>query len=305
MESTPTVAATPEERAVDYLAGEVSRWKPENGCYSCHNNGDAVRAVMTAQRQSIEVRGQPLADTLRFLAAPERWDANNKGDPAFSDRELARIQFTSALVTASEFGFVRDRAAVGRAARVLAASQQADGSWRAGPQGTVGSPATYGDSLATHTALRALRYADSGHYRVQIEEAESWLREQRVTNVLDAAAVLLALGRKQAPEAVAQSDRCLDLLCRAQSEDGGWGPFGDSPPEVFDTAVALLALSGLKAAPEITERIARGRGFLLATQETGGGWPETTRPSGSESYAQHISTTGWAALALLATRESE
>jgi hypothetical protein len=48
--------------------------------------------------------------------------------------------------------------------------------------------------------------------------------------------------------------------------------------------------------------IARGRAFLIATQRDDGGWPETTRPSGGTSYAQRISTTGWATLALLATR---
>ena len=50
--------------------------------------------------------------------------------------------------------------------------------------------------------------------------------------------------------------------------------------------------------------IARGRAFLIARQQADGSWPETTRPSGAESYAQRISTTGWATLALLATRES-
>ncbi len=29
-------AATPEERALAYLAREVPRWSAENHCYSCH-----------------------------------------------------------------------------------------------------------------------------------------------------------------------------------------------------------------------------------------------------------------------------
>ena len=66
--------------------------------------------------------------------------------------------------------------------------------------------------------------------------------------------------------------------------------------------MVLIALARLEATPEVTERVDRGRAFLVSTQEPGGGWPETTRPAGFESYAQHISTTGWATLALLATR---
>ena len=37
--------------------------------------------------------------------------------------------------------------------------------------------------------------------------------------------------------------RSLELLGKAQSSDGGWGPYVNAPPEPFDTALALLALS--------------------------------------------------------------
>jgi len=37
-------------------------------------------------------------------------------------------------------------------------------------------------------------------------------------------------------------------------------------------------------------------------QQPAGGWPETTRPSGGVSYAEHISTTAWALYALLETQ---
>jgi Prenyltransferase and squalene oxidase repeat. len=86
------------------------------------------------------------------------------------------------------------------------------------------------------------------------------------------------------------------MILRAQSSDGGWGPNPMAASEPFDTAVVLLALRDAKA-------VARGRAFLIARQRPDGGWPETTRPAGAQSYAQHISTTAWAALALLADAE--
>jgi hypothetical protein len=49
--------------------------------------------------------------------------------------------------------------------------------------------------------------------------------------------------------------------------------------------------------------IGKGRAYLVATQQDDGSWTETTRPSGNESYAQRLSTTGWATLALLMTVE--
>jgi hypothetical protein len=41
--------------------------------------------------------------------------------------------------------------------------------------------------------------------------------------------------------------------------------------------------------------------YLIDQQQADGSWAETTRPSGGESYAQRISTTAWALLALLAS----
>jgi hypothetical protein len=57
----------------------------------------------------------------------------------------------------------------------------------------------------------------------------------------------------------------------------------------------------LREANLAPEAMARARVFLIATQQPDGGWPATTRPPGGQSYAQHISTTGWATLALLLT----
>jgi hypothetical protein len=47
--------------------------------------------------------------------------------------------------------------------------------------------------------------------------------------------------------------------------------------------------------------IAKGRAYLIREQLADGSWNETTRPAGQTSYAQRISTTGWALLALIAT----
>ena len=73
-------------------------------------------------------------------------------------------------------------------------------------------------------------------------------------------------------------------------------------PEVYDTALAVLALMSAGDSPSTRTLIAGGRAFLIASQQPDGSWIETTRPAGAESYAQRISTTGWAAMALLASR---
>src|SRR4051812_20412509 len=96
-----------EGRALAYLAREVPRWSAENKCYSCHNNGDAARALYVAVRLARRVPDPALADTTRWLAHPERWD-NNGGEGAASDKKLARIQFAAALVAALDAGRLED-----------------------------------------------------------------------------------------------------------------------------------------------------------------------------------------------------
>jgi hypothetical protein len=83
-----------------------------------------------------------------------------------------------------------------------------------------------------------------------------------------------------------------------------------SQSEAFDSALAVLALAELRPEHAVAsfsdaqrqDAIRNGRQYLLASQLDDGSWTETTRPPGGESYAQRISTTAWALLALLSSR---
>jgi squalene-hopene/tetraprenyl-beta-curcumene cyclase len=75
--------------------------------------------------------------------------------------------------------------------------------------------------------------------------------------------------------------RAVDWLERHQNEDGGWGEdprsydeqkwIGRGPSTASQTAWALLALH---AAGERSQALARGVGWLVATQRSDGGWDE-------------------------------
>src|SRR5262245_21997072 len=292
-----------EARAVEFLIREVPAWSKANGCFSCHNNGDAARALYAASRKGYPVPAYVLADTTEWVKQPARWD-ENKGDPGFSDKRLADIQFAAALLAAFESGRVNDRISLEQAARKLAAGQSEDGSWKIDAGNALGSPVTYGAPLATYMALRTLKKAGLSETRTAVERAAAWLRQASPNNVLAAATLLLALpGSDQSNRSVRlKQDQCLKMIRVAQTSDGGWGPYADAPPEAFDTAIVLLALNQFRREPGVNDLIRRGRGFLTAQQNLDGSWPATTRPSGSDSYAQLMSTTGWVTLALLETR---
>jgi len=280
-------------RAIQYLTVEVPRWAGENHCFSCHNNGDGARVLYVASRLGYQVPDAALADTAKWLLEPEKWD-NNGGNPGFSDKKLARIQFAAALSEAYASGAI-PRRALREAAASLIPYQEADGSWQV-DAGAVGSPATYGTSLATCMARLTLEKADGAAFKDAIARADQWLLQNKPRSVLDAAAALLALPRSEVVKR-----RSLDFILPAQSSDGGWGPHPLAASEPFDTALVLLALRKLDQPKRTRGAIARGRSFLLARQQPEGGWPETTRPPGAQSYAQHISTSAWATLALILT----
>jgi hypothetical protein len=293
---------SPEIRALSYLAREVPRWSAENKCFSCHNNGDAARALYNAKRLAYPVSTESLGDTTAWLAAPDRWD-HNGGDGPFSDKRLARIQFAAALRSAVEAGVLADRNALIEAAQRVADDQDADGAWPSDAAQTVGSPATYGRPLATFMARETLGAADTERFAANIERADTWLRGMQIHSMIDAAAVLLASSDSQ-PVWRDQRDRALALIRKGQSEGGGWGPFATAAPEPFDTALVLLALLRSSNGPHVRTVVQRGREFLIANQLQDGSWTETTRPAGAESYAQRLSTTAWATLALIETREN-
>lgn len=290
-------ASASVDRAVAFLSAEVPKWKQENHCYSCHNNGDAVRALLRAHEAGKLKDLAPIDDTLKFLAAPETWDANGPDGP-FKDLKLQRIQFGITLAEAHATRALENRAAWRKAAKLVAENQSPEGYWDTDAPGTIGSPVTYGRALAT--ALAAKTLSRLGDFSDEVEKAGRWFTTNEPKSVLDAAATILGLtgGRSEAVEK--RREQCLGLIRKGQSSDGGWGPFVNSPPDVFDTAVVVLALAE-QSDDAHAEAVRRGREYLLARQEPDGGWPATTRPAGVDSYAQRISTTGWALMALLAS----
>ena len=297
-QSSPDVAA--ERRAIAFLVREVPAWSRDNGCFSCHNNGDAARALYAAKRKGFTVPAAALADTTAWVRQPSRWE-HNKGDPGFSDQRLANLQFAASLLAAVESRQTDDRMALLAVARKVAADQGKDGAWRIESQDTLGSPATYGTALATFSAWRILTETDAPGTKAAAAKAAAWLRHSPMDNVPAAAVVLRFALRDSSPMSTQRRADALARLRRAQTTDGGWGPYADTPAEAFDTALALLALAELPHEAEVDAMIRRGRSFLLAQQRADGDWAATTRPSGGESYAQRMSTTGWATLALLRT----
>ena len=86
--------------------------------------------------------------------------------------------FISALLAACEAGLVRDRALLDEAALRLLPHQSEDGSFDVEPHNPIGSPVTYGTSLATYFAWKALSVANRPEVEVARDKAALWLDSQ-------------------------------------------------------------------------------------------------------------------------------
>jgi hypothetical protein len=266
-----------------FLSREVPRWERENHCFSCHNNGDAARALFLAKQKGYSIAPEVLESTTAFLLQPAKWSEIH-GAPAASDWKLARVQFAGALAEAYRTGAVRNARALRQAADLLIAIQDASGAWIVDTGGLPGAPATYGTALATYMSRRVLETAAAPDFTDAIARATRWLAAAKPASIPDAAALLLAIPTRA---------DCRELILAAQTSDGGWGPQRGTPAEAFDTALALMALRDTSPASK------RARAFLMKMRDAEGAWPETTRPSGGVSYAERISTAGWVTYALL------
>lgn len=296
---------SPEAKAVSFLAGQVTGWKDKQGCASCHHNGDAARALLTASHRGHDV-GDALRETRAFLQNPSGWAANKShGD----DEGLMRLQFAAALAAAGEQD-LNPAPALVEAAKIILDDQMPDGSWAPDASDPPSSPLTWGTPVATWMARTTLIASGREPDDFAVAQTDRFLRTVEAETVPDAAGVILGLGVTSDVMADKQRAKYLNLLRFAQRENGGWGgaPNAESAT-VFDTALVLLALQQLETDPrlarstyrveELKAAIDKGRAYLVADQHADGSWPETMRGGGAASLAQRVSTTAWALMALL------
>jgi hypothetical protein len=293
-----------EARAVAFLSQEIGRASGQ-ACRSCHHHGVAARALFAARDRGLGDGPAP-DGTVAFLSQPSAWSQN--AGHRDSDKGLARLAFAGALAAAGSKDLKPSQALV-EASALVEADQKPDGSWTPHEATQPGSPTTLGTAVATWMARTTLIAAGREPDHFAVAQIDRWMRTAEPQDLVDATGVLLALGTELDVMAVKSRSLALDILRSAQSAGGGWGPTAGAPPEVFDTALAMLALAELARDARVARTafgesnlalaLSRGRAFLQAAQQPDGSWPPTMRGGERPNDAARVATTAWALLALL------
>ncbi len=186
-----------------------------------------------------------------------------------------------------------------------------DGSWLLDSSDSIGSPATYGTALATVFARRTLQAANQDHSRsASIAPAVGSPRSPSTTSPTRQQSC------SHSPTPLAGAPATGNRRYRFSSRDRGAMAAGGRTRTLLPRRsirrwrCSRFKRSGGGRTPRnqssarqcSTRRSRSGRRYLVKTQLDDGSWNETTRPAGQTSYAQRVSTTAWALLALMETK---
>lgn len=290
------------KRAHDYLEEEITRWQPENQCFSCHHSAAAVRTLLFNPERPTKQSTRVIAAfdaNLEFLKSPHIWD-NNGPDGEFNDRRLADFHFAMALTDLHQTRRLKAPVAVEKAFDRLVAHQDPLGFWSADETNSTGSPVTLGNELMTAEIATCLSGSSEKRHHSAARRARDWLRRSPARSTLGRAARIRCHSIDE-PHREPYLQNQLKLILQAQETGGGWGPFESRPAEVFDTAVVLDTLCRVDHVNHST--LWRAAEFLVREQQDSGFWIESTRPHVRESLAQRIATTAWAVQALQSFRQ--
>ena len=168
---------------------------------------------------------------------------------------------------------------------------------------SLGSPTTYGPFLATYLARESLKSADPVQFREPIDRSGRWLAVHETKSLMDVSVALLVSAADCSPSCLRVPSTLLRQTAQGTVRRRGLGAVCRIASGELRHGAGLDRTGQAGSPAETRDLITRGRGFLIAHQQPDGSWIETTRPPGAESYAQRVSTSAWAALALIATRD--
>jgi hypothetical protein len=286
-------------------AGARGSMEKRERCFTCHNQGMPIMALVTAQSRGIAIDADELRKQVQFTAD---FLAKNRENYLAGKGQGGQSDTAGYALWALDNGGWKPDATTTAVTEYLLQWQRDLGHWK--PQSRR-PPTEQSLFTSSYVALRGLRTFGTPEQRERTdrrtEQVLAWLVKTPAEDHEDRVFRLRALHAAGAPEAEIRG--AAKKLLGSQRADGGWAQLDDMTSDAYATATALVALHQAGGLATTDAAYRKGLRLLLTTQLGDGSWHVKTRSNPVQTYFESgyphaadqfisIAAAGWATTAL-------
>jgi hypothetical protein len=286
-------------------AGARGSMEKRERCFTCHNQGMPIMALVTAQSRGIAIDADELRKQVQFTAD---FLAKNRENYLAGKGQGGQSDTAGYALWALDNGGWKPDATTTAVTEYLLQWQRDLGHWK--PQSRR-PPTEQSLFTSSYVALRGLRTFGTPEQRERTdrrtEQVLAWLVKTPAEDHEDRVFRLRALHAAGAPEAEIRG--AAKKLLGSQRADGGWAQLDDMTSDAYATATALVALHQAGGLATTDAAYRKGLRLLLTTQLDDGSWHVKTRSNPVQTYFESgyphaadqfisIAAAGWATTAL-------
>jgi len=286
-------------------AGARGSMEKRERCFTCHNQGMPIMALVAAQSRGIAIDADELRKQVQFTAD---FLAKNRENYLAGKGQGGQSDTAGYALWALDNGGWKPDATTTAVTEYLLQWQRDLGHWK--PQSRR-PPTEQSLFTSSYVALRGLRTFGTPEQRGRTdrrtEQVLAWLVKTPAEDHEDRVFRLRALHAAGAPEAEIRG--AAKTLLGSQRADGGWAQLDDMASDAYATATALVALHQAGGLATTDAAYRKGLRLLLTTQLDDGSWHVKTRSNPVQTYFESgyphaadqfisIAAAGWATTAL-------
>ncbi len=258
-------------RAIVLFQSSQKGWFSTQNCNSCHHQYQAALAFRSAREHGI-----PVDEKIAHADAAKAFTYADL-DPAVQYNYVIEPAMDDAYrMVAADAAGVRPNLVTAVYARLLAARQDADGSWTSFHQRP---PSAYSFFTETALSLRAIQLyshpSDKAAVPEHVARGRSWLESHAPPDTEGRTYQLLGLWWAGVDRKELQ--QLAKALLAKQQPDGGWNSLDGRQSDAYSTAQVLVALNDAGGVSIADARWQRGVQYLLNSQAVDGSWHVASR----------------------------
>lgn len=274
-------------------------------CFTCHNQGLSVMALVTAQTRGLSVDGQHVQAQLKFTA---QFLGKNQTKYLEGKGQGGQVDTAGYALWTLDYGGWQSDETTAAVAEFFLRYQNDRDHWEPTSRRP---PSEQSFFTSSYVALRGMKRYGTPEQRERIEArcqtVKQWLLKTPASDTEDRVFRLRALHAVGAGEA-ALRQATFDLL-HTQGKDGGWAQTATMASDAYATGSVLVALHQTGGLATNDAAYRRGLNFLIACQLGDGSWHVVSRSDPFQTYFESgyphgkdqfisIAAAGWSTTAL-------